>query len=353
MRTRNNRNDGVKKKQLFPAAVVLSVVAALSVFAFDALLDPREEAPDRTIETGPPVTTPALPSEPGDGDGYNGDADSDSDHRADGHSGNGGFPVTIHSAGQLNLPADIVSPYPPDFGSPFDANGNLSNERLGWYFNRDANHQPPTAQRRFDIRTLNGHYLGDISQKVVYLTFDEGYEYGFTEQILDTLAEKNARAAFFVTLPYVKSQPELTRRMIEEGHIVANHSANHKSSPDLTDDAFEFEIKELERYFEENFHAEMGRFFRPPMGEYSARTLALADNLGYATIFWSFAYQDWLVDDQPGADVAYQTVMNNLHNGMIILLHAVSESNAQALPAIIDSVREQGYRFGILSEPQR
>jgi peptidoglycan-N-acetylmuramic acid deacetylase len=261
-------------------------------------------------------------------------------------------PFTIHTVSELPLPDNIISPYNLNYGSPFEADGRLSNNTLSWYFNRNSNHQPPTAQRTFDIRTLNGFYLGDISQKTVYLTFDEGYEYGFTSEILNILAEKNIQAAFFVTLPYVRSQPELIQRMINEGHLVCNHSVRHLSSPSLTDEEFEYEIMELERFYAQNFDAEMAKFFRPPMGEYSARTLALADNLGYRTVFWSFAYQDWIVDNQPGADVAYNTVMNNLHNGSVILLHAVSESNTQALPYIIDSVIEQGYRFGSLLEIQ-
>ena len=259
-------------------------------------------------------------------------------------------PFNIRRVEQLDLPDDVVSPFNVNFGSPFDGDGRLSNTTHSWYFMRNANHQPPIGNRAFDIRTLNGIYLGDISQRVVYLTFDAGYEYGFTEQILNTLAEKNVQAAFFVTLPYVRSNPELIRRKVQEGHLIANHSVTHRSSPALTDEEFEFEIMELQRYFEENFDAQMGRFFRPPMGEFSARTLALTDNLGYKTVFWSFAYQDWLVDNQPGADFAYQIIMNNLHNGSIILLHSVSESNTQALPYVIDSIRAQGYRFASLLE---
>ena len=251
---------------------------------------------------------------------------------------------------QLDLPEDVISPFNVSFGSPFDESGRLSNTTLSWYFIRNANHQPPIGNRAFDIRTLNAIYLGDISQRVVYLTFDAGYEFGFTDQILNTLAEKNVQAAFFVTLPYVRANPEIMRRKIREGHLIANHSVTHRSSPALSDEEFEFEIMELQRYFEENFDAQMGRFFRPPMGEFSARTLALTDNLGYMTVFWSFAYQDWLVDNQPGADFAYQIIMNNLHNGSIILLHSVSESNTQALPYVIDSIRAQGYRFASLLE---
>ena len=245
---------------------------------------------------------------------------------------------------QVTIPE--VSGYPAhNFSSPYTEGGALTNKKNGWYFNRNKEHVPPTATRDFDIRQFDGHYLGDTSRKVIYLTFDEGYENGYTEKILDVLLEKQVTAAFFVTKPYILSEPELIQRMVDEGHIVGNHSVSHKSFPDLSDEDIEWELAETARAFKEVTGQDMPLFFRPPMGEYSARTLAVTMNTGYKSIFWSFAYKDWETYNQPGKAVAYETIMNDLHNGQIALLHAVSSSNTEALPDIIDSFREHGYEF--------
>jgi peptidoglycan-N-acetylmuramic acid deacetylase len=247
----------------------------------------------------------------------------------------------------LDLPDDVVDPYPSEFQA---SSGGLSNEKLSWYYNRNKEHQPPTAQRTFDIREYGGYYLGDISRKVVYLTFDEGYENGCTPAILDTLRDKGVPAAFFMTQTFIRDNPELAVRIASEGHVAANHSVRHKSSPDLSDAELESEILDTKLYFEETCGYPMAPFFRPPMGEYSERTLSVTWDLGIYSIFWSFAHQDWLVDDQPSVQTTFDRVMDNLHNGMIILLHAVSTSNTAALPDIIDAIRNQGYEFRSLND---
>ncbi|MBE6012344.1 delta-lactam-biosynthetic de-N-acetylase [Anaeropeptidivorans aminofermentans] len=249
----------------------------------------------------------------------------------------------------VEAPQDVS--YPElNFGSPYLPDGSLSNDKKGWYFGRNTTHTPPTAQGDFDIRQFDGYYLGDVSQKVVYLTFDEGYENGYTEKILDVLKEKGVTAAFFVTKPYIIANPDLIQRMVDEGHIVGNHSVRHKSCPDLTDEELMAELNNTAAAFKELTGVDMPNYFRPPMGEYSARTLKITQDLGYKSIFWSFAYKDWETDKQPGIRAAYETVMNDLHNGSIILLHAVSQSNTEAMPFIIDSIRESGYTFKSLDE---
>lgn len=230
------------------------------------------------------------------------------------------------------------------------SNTNLSNETKGWYFNRNPNHTPPTAQKEIDISKYNGYYLGNVEEKVVYLTFDQGYENGYTNKILDILKEKNVKATFFLLKSYIKNNNDIVKRMIEDGHVLANHSDTHPSLPSLSDEKVISEIEEVERYLKEQTGYTIDKFFRPPMGEYSERTLAITNDLGYKTIFWSFAYKDWLVDDQPTKEVAYETVMDNLHNGSIVLLHSVSSANTEALSDIIDSIKEQNYRFGSLYE---
>jgi len=221
-----------------------------------------------------------------------------------------------------------------------------SNDLKRWYFERNADpHQPPGASTEIDLHVYCAYYLGDTTQKELYMTFDEGYENGFTAVILDVLLEKKVPAAFFVTKSYIRDNPELISRMIDEGHVVGNHTVRHKSSPALTVAELEKELTDTADFFREQTGHEMPPFFRPPMGEYSARVLAAIQNMGYSTIFWSFAYKDWLVDDQPGAAAAHKKIMDNLHNGEIMLLHAVSSSNAEALSGIIDAAVEQGYEF--------
>jgi len=221
-----------------------------------------------------------------------------------------------------------------------------SNDLKRWYFERQSDpHQPPRASAEIDLAAFSAYYLGDTTQKELYLTFDEGYENGHTAIILDILREKDVSAAFFVTKTYIRDNPELIARMVAEGHIVGNHTVRHKSSPGLTDAELAKELSDTADFFREQTNQEMPPFFRPPMGEYSARVLATAQYQGYHTVFWSFAYKDWLVDAQPGVAAAHKKIVENLHNGSIMLLHAVSSSNAEALGGVIDAAREMGYEF--------
>jgi peptidoglycan-N-acetylmuramic acid deacetylase len=180
------------------------------------------------------------------------------------------------------------------------------------------------------------------NQPKVYLTFDEGYENSYTASILDTLKEKNAKAVFFVTLPYAKSEPALIKRMIEEGHTLGNHSAKHLSFPDMPLMEAARDILTLHDYMLANFGYKMW-LFRPPMGEFSEQTLALAQSVGYKSVFWSFAYRDWLVDEQPLTIEALANVSEKCHPGAIYLLHAVSQTNAEILGEAIDTIRGQGF----------
>lgn len=233
--------------------------------------------------------------------------------------------------------------------SSIDTSG-LPNEKYGWYFNPNNEHKPPTASDKVDLAKYDAYYLGDTSEKTIYLTFDEGYENGYSTKILDVLKEKDVKAAFFVTKSFIKQNQDLIKRMTDEGHVVGNHSVKHKSLPDLTNDEIVNELLETADYYKEVTGKEMPKVFRPPMGEYSERTLAVTKNAGYKSIFWSFAYKDWLTDQQPGKQVAYDTVMKRYHNGAIMLLHAVSQSNTEALGDIIDSLRAEGYNFKSLTD---
>lgn len=225
--------------------------------------------------------------------------------------------------------------------------GEYSNNLLRWGIARKPDNQLPDADPGAPqlLSKYRGVYLGDTSKKVIYLTFDEGYENGYSGKILDTLRDNKAQGVFFITGPYLKEHQDLVRRMVEEGHIVGNHTVNHPSLPTVDDSQLEEEILGLDRAFHEKFGLHM-KYLRPPKGEYSERTLALTEKLGYRNMFWSFAYDDWYRDRHRGADYAYSIVMRNLHNGAILLLHAVSKDNAEALDSIIKGIREKGYEIG-------
>jgi len=195
------------------------------------------------------------------------------------------------------------------------------------------------------LSRYNSLYVGDTQEKILYLTFDEGYENGYTGRILDVLYENQVNAVFFITGPYLEKEEDLVRRMVEEGHAVGNHTVSHKSLPTLSDEEIERETTGLDRRFYEKFGKNMV-FLRPPKGEYSERTLKITSELGYVNVFWSFAYDDWNTNKQRGWEYAFRKVTGNLHNGAILLLHAVSSDNAEALDAIIKEARRQGYEFG-------
>ena len=185
-----------------------------------------------------------------------------------------------------------------------------------------------------------------MSDNKIYLTFDEGYENGYTEEILDILKEKNVKAVFFITMSYAKREPDLIRRMIDEGHIVGNHSTAHLSFPGMTlEDAYA-DIKALHDYVYDHFGYSMS-LFRFPMGESSDRTQALLQELGYTSVFWSFAYKDWETDNQPLESEAFAKITGCAHPGAIYLLHAVSKTNAELLPSIIDDFRQNGYEIAL------
>lgn len=206
------------------------------------------------------------------------------------------------------------------------------------------------SQKFFEEKKLNAvTYDTKTDKKVLYLTFDCGYDNGNTEKILDTLKEKNVKAAFFCTLDDIKSTPEIIARMIKEGHIVGNHSDSHPSFPEISRTRMAKEIENCDNYLRTNF-GYTSKFFRYPKGEYSENTLDLTASLGYTSVFWSISYADWDTNAQKGGDYAFDTVTSRLHPGGIMLLHAVSSDNAEAMGRIIDYARSQGYEFSTIDK---
>ena len=201
------------------------------------------------------------------------------------------------------------------------------------------------------LRRYDAVYLGDTNDKVLYLTFDAGYENGCTAQILDVLKAHNAKAAFFVVGNYLESAPELVQRMADEGHLVGNHTWHHYDMSRIAEEhAFSAELTRVEEKYRELTGQAMKKYYRPPQGVYSEENLRMAQALGYRTVFWSLAYVDWLQDDQPTAEEAFSKLLPRTHPGAIVLLHSTSATNAAILDDLLTRWEEAGYRFGSLEE---
>ena len=211
---------------------------------------------------------------------------------------------------------------------------------------------PPVGNAdRQQLRQFDAAYLGDPSQKVLYLTFDAGYENGSTEKILDILKEQQVSAAFFLVGNYIEKNADLVRRMEAEGHIVGNHTMHHKDMSKLTDEAaFAKELQDLEALYQETVGKPMPKYYRPPQGIYSQDNLRLAQKLGYRTVFWSLASVDWNNDSQPTREQAFKKLLPRTHPGAVILLHSTSKTNAEILGELIEKWKAEGYRFGTLEE---
>ena len=200
------------------------------------------------------------------------------------------------------------------------------------------------------LENLGAAYVGDGTEKVLYLTFDAGYENGCTARILDTLGNHDVKAAFFLVGHYMETNPDLVRRMAAEGHTVANHSMHHPDMTTLSDTEFAAELKDLEDRYREITGAELAKFYRPPQGLYSEANLKAARALGYRTVFWSLAYADWDNNAQPDPQAALEKVLSRTHNGAVILLHSTSETNARILDDLLTRWKEMGYRFETLDK---
>ena len=225
----------------------------------------------------------------------------------------------------------------------------LSQEKEGWWLKRREGNQPPEVSDKIDLSKYDAYYMdpkaSNSKKKRIYLTFDCGYENGFTPKILDVLKKKKVPAAFFVTKPFIRENPDLVKRMKKEGHVVGNHTVHHKSMPSLSDRDNKQEIYDCAEYCKEATGYEMDPFIRPPMGEYSEQSLKLTKKLGYKTIFWSMAYVDFDVNNQPGKEYVIEHFDRYAHNGAIPLIHNVSQSNAEALETVIEHLKKKGFEF--------
>ena len=211
---------------------------------------------------------------------------------------------------------------------------------------------PPVGNAGKDqLKTYDAAYIGDTSRKVLYLTFDAGYENGCTEKILDVLKEQQVPAAFFLVGNYLEKNADLVRRMVEEGHMVGNHTMHHYDMSKLsTKEAFSKELTDLENLYRQVTGQEIPKYYRPPQGIYSQENLKMAKELGYRTVFWSLAYVDWLSDAQPSCQEALGKLLPRTHPGAVVLLHSTSKTNAEVLEELIDNWKAEGYVFGTVEE---
>ena len=228
---------------------------------------------------------------------------------------------------------------------------NLSNKKIGWGIKRNDNHEQPDLGKtnKEILEKSQGLAIGNNVDKNVYLTFDEGYEAGYTSQILATLKENNVKATFFITAHYLNTQPELVKQMIDEGHIVGNHTVNHKSMPSLTESQINSEVMDLHKAMYEKFQYEM-KYIRPPKGEYSEKTLQICNEMNYQTVMWSFAYDDWEESKQGREEYGKEKILKNLHPGEVMLLHGTSKDNMNILSECIQMIKKEGYEFRKLEE---
>ena len=224
-------------------------------------------------------------------------------------------------------------------------NSALPTGAWGLHFREEG--APPMASAGADqLKEYDAAYIGDTSEKVIYLTFDAGYENGSTEKILDTLKKHQVPAAFFLVGNYLEKNPDLVRRMVKEGHIVGNHTMHHYDMSKISDrETFQKELSGLETLFKDITGEEMPKYYRPPQGIYSKENLTMAKELGYKTLFWSLAYVDWNNDAQPTREQAFEKLLPRVHNGAVVLLHSTSKTNAEILDELLTKWKEMGYRF--------
>ena len=238
-----------------------------------------------------------------------------------------------------------------EFALVSSAIDNVSNKLICWGFKREKDNKQPSLDKSSlaILEKYNGFAIGNPDKPIIYLSFDLGYEAGYTSQILDVLKENNVQASFFITAHYLNTQEELVRRMIKEGHIVGNHTVNHKDLVKLSDEEIKREITDLSNSIYDKFGYEV-TFFRPPKGEYSERIIKIASELNYTTVLWSSAYDDWDENKQGREEYGKSKILDNLHNGCILLLHGTSKDNANILDSVIKETINKGYEFKNLEE---
>ena len=229
------------------------------------------------------------------------------------------------------------------------ATSKAVNNNWGLAFSEPGKAPTGNASRDF-LKQYDAYYLGNPDEKKIYLTFDAGFENGYTPAILDALKKNDVKATFFLVGNYIKTSPDLVKRMVDEGHTVGNHTFSHPDMSKISDmESFKKEISKLEEMFKETTGKDLPKYYRPPQGKYNEENLKHAHELGYKTIFWSLAYVDWLTDKQPTKEHAFEK-LSRIHPGAVILLHSTSKTNSEIIDELINKWKSEGYTFGSIDE---
>jgi peptidoglycan-N-acetylmuramic acid deacetylase len=238
------------------------------------------------------------------------------------------------------------------FVTPIMAKAAVSNTPIHWGFKKAVNEEPAEAGAALDqlLEKYGGLYKGNAKKKILYLTFDNGYENGYTPKILSVLKKEKVPATFFVTGHYLLSEPDLVKQMVKEGHIIGNHSWFHPDFTAVSDDRLKEELEKIRVKTKELTGQKEMKYVRPPRGVLSERTLALAKQEGYIHVLWSVAFVDWNINQQRGWQYAYDNILRQAHPGAVILLHTVSKDNADALEKAIKALKKKGYKFKSLDD---
>ena len=234
---------------------------------------------------------------------------------------------------------------------------SLSSYASSWYCKREKNHIQPALGsdlaycEKYDLYWCDKNHKTMDDERVIYLTFDAGYENGNVEKIVDILNEEDVKGAFFVLDNFLKKNESLVKKMIDNGHTIANHTFKHRDMTKIkSKDEFEAELRQLENLYEETYGEKMSKFYRPPEGKFNEENLKWASELGYKTVMWSFAYDDWDNNRQTSQETAKKKILDNIHNGEVMLLHPTSKTNAEIIKDVIKELKNQGFRFGTLEE---
>jgi len=233
-----------------------------------------------------------------------------------------------------------------------DISISASTEITNWGLSFQNKGKSPVGNATPDhLKKFNSYYVGNSDEKVIYLTFDAGYENGYTPSILDTLKKHDVKAAFFLVGNFMEKEPDLVKRIVEEGHIVGNHTYNHPDMSKISDmESFKKEIISLEELYKGITGQELPKFYRPPQGKFNENNLKLANELGYKTIFWSLAYVDWYVNKQPTKEYAFEKLIPRIHPGAVVLLHSTSKTNCEILDELLMKWENEGYTFKTLND---
>lgn len=238
------------------------------------------------------------------------------------------------------------------FGLNSNVENVFSSSKNDWGLSYQKNGETPTGNADSEfLKTYNSYYVGDTDNKIIYLTFDAGYENGNTEKILEALKKHNVPATFFLVDNFIKTSPEIVKKIVADGHIVGNHTTTHPDMSKIADKtSFEKELSGIEQSYKELTGCDMLKVYRPPQGKFSEENLKLANEMGYKTYFWSLAYVDWIENKQPSKEEAFSKLLTRIHPGAIVLLHSTSSTNAEILDELLTKWSEMGYTYGKLTD---